>query len=286
MSKTKNKKAGKSAKDKLAAGAAKIKKAQEAEAEKKRLATPVVIPASTRPIEEIIKERVTVLPGSIGLEVSPDTPIEENLRILDWTLSMSEHVGWMVGDVLVAGETNKVYGEMYERAVTQTGKALKTLQNYKMVAKTVPPSKRIAALSFSHYKNIQGLLAEPKVIDLVEKVGKEVTSGRTKVSVSELRIKALNVAPRKRKKLKPSKPGSKRGKSKAKKELPAYKPTDEEQSHLDVAEEAIIEAAKAVKEGGVFKLVLKLDNKEKQRWLKFIEPLVTFYNQVDRVMGY
>src|SRR5262249_35971098 len=90
---------------KLAKGAAKIKKAQKEakKAEEKPAPEPVEIPESTRPLEEIVRDRVTVLPGNIGLKLADDTPIEESLRILDWTTALSDHVGFMIGDVLNFG---------------------------------------------------------------------------------------------------------------------------------------------------------------------------------------
>src|SRR5690242_20339907 len=103
-------------KAKLDAGAAKIHKAKKEAGNAKaqpnsrnskkvtRVAAspmePVVIPESTRPIQDIIRERVTVLDGHIGLKLADNTPIEESLRILDWTTSLSKHVGFMIGDVL------------------------------------------------------------------------------------------------------------------------------------------------------------------------------------------
>jgi len=283
MSKTKNKKAGKSAKDKLAEGAAKIKKAQEAEAEKERLATPVVIPASTRPIEEIIAERVKTLPGSVGLKIAEDTPIEETLRVLRWTTTLSDHVGFMIGDVINFGD--RKYGDgMFQRVMIQTGFKAQTLRQYASTANRIAPSNRVAALTFSHHREILRIGNDEKIAKVLKEVGAQAEKGLAPTS-KELAMKVSKLTPRKPKK--PAKPASgKRGKAKAKKELPAYKPTDEEQSCLDFAEEAIIEAAKAIKEGSVLKLVMKLDNKEKHRWLKFTESVVTFYNQVDRVTGY
>ena len=73
----------------------------------------IVIPESTRPIQDIIRDRVTVLPGHIGLEIADNTPIEESLLILDWTMQMSDHVGFMIGDVLNFSE--KKWGDKYTK---------------------------------------------------------------------------------------------------------------------------------------------------------------------------
>ena len=87
---------------KLGAGANEIRQAQKEMKKASKAGKPesIVIPESTRPIQDIIRDRVTVLPGHIGLEIADNTPIEESLLILDWTMQMSDHVGFMIGDVL------------------------------------------------------------------------------------------------------------------------------------------------------------------------------------------
>jgi hypothetical protein len=278
----------KSDKAKLAKGAEDIKKAEK----EKASLEPVVIPESTRPIKDISADRVTLLEGHIGLKLAEDTPIEENLRILEWTTQLSDHVGFMIGDVLNFGSTK--WGNKYKAAVNQTGLAYTTLANYASVAKAVPAGKRVAALSFSHYQIIQGLLTEPKVIDLVEKVGKEVTAG-SKITKAELRIKALKVAPRKKKTPKKVTSGKHKRKSKQP-ELPPYVPPQEQQSILDALEKdlskinakiqtTVVDLSNIGKDtkSTVLNLLCELDNKEKQRWLKLLDPIFSLYNTVDRI---
>jgi len=289
---------------KLANGAAKIHKARK-EADKAKAAKPKPAPAEkdnrklqvyepvpecTRPIEDILRDRVTILDGHIGLKLSDATTIEENLAILDWATSLSNHAGFMIGDVLLAGEKNAEYGSKYDRALHQTGRKYSTLQSYKSVAKAVPPKKRVAALSFSHYERVQGLLTEPKVMDLLEKVGKECSAGRT-ISKADLRIKALAVAPRKKKA--PKKATSGKGKKKPKPVEIPFEPNPEQQAKMDEAEEAAATLAGLLKadgellaKGGVFSLVATCDTKEKQRWLDIFYPLHMFWSNLERVTGY
>src|SRR5207245_7666187 len=131
-------------KAKLAKGAKKIRKAEK-EARKatatkpelkngkgnkaKQVAAPipvepVVIPESTKPIQDILDKRVKIFPGHTGLKLADDTPIEETLRILDWTTQMSDHVGFMIGDVINFGEAQ--WGEKYTAALNQTGRDRKS----------------------------------------------------------------------------------------------------------------------------------------------------------------
>jgi hypothetical protein len=280
-------KAGKSAKDKLAAGAAKIRQLQKSKKGKTKKAAPVplepvVIPESTRDIKDIIRDRVTVLPGSIGLELDKDTPIEETLRVLDWTTTLSDHVGFMIGDVLNFGETK--FGEKYNQAMLQTGRSKTTLKGYAEAAKRIPASQRVAALSFSHHREIIRLGDSEKIATVLKEVGAQAEKGNAPTT-KELRFKVQKLTPRKKKKAKQVTSG-KGKKGKKAKEVKPYEPTPDEQSQLDIAEEAISEANKAVKEGGVSKILFQVDNKEKHRWLKMLEPFVTFYNNLDRVTGY
>jgi len=269
---------------KLAAGANEIRDAQKEMKEGTKAAKPdaIVIPDSTRPIQDIIRDRVKVLPGHIGLEIADDTPMEESLRILDWTTQMSDHVGFMIGDVLNFGYVK--WGEKYTQALNQTGRAMSTLKNYSWVARRVAREKRMASLSFTHYKAVAGLLEETKVVDLLTKIGKEAEEGH-QTSVKELRIKAWQIAPKKIKA--PKRVTSGKGKKrKARPEPPPYEPNAEEQSKLDQVEEAIKGAAAAVRSAKLQQLVAKLDNKEKQRWLDLTQPIVSFYNSLEKVTGY
>jgi hypothetical protein len=157
QTKQKRSKSKKSDKEQIDAGAEEIRQAKkEAKAAKEKrtkkkteaaLLEPVVIPASTRPIQEILADHVTVLPGHIGLKLSDDTPIEESLRILDWTTTLSDHVGFLIGDVINYGDTK--WGEKYAAALNQTGRAYTTLVTYARTAKKIPIESREAALSFS-----------------------------------------------------------------------------------------------------------------------------------------
>lgn len=282
MAKTKKAaKGGKSDKAKLAAGAEEIRKAQK-QAKTEAPPEPVVIPESTRPIQEIINERVTVLPGHIGLKLADATPIEESLRILDWTTTLSDHVGFMIGDVLNFGSSK--WGDKYKAALNQTGRAQSTLWGYSEAARRIPAEDRVASLTFTHHREILRIGNDEKIKTVLKKVGEQADKG-VAPTIKELRIKVQKLTPRKKKA--PKKVTSGKGKKgKQKPEPPPYEPSADEQSKMDVAEAALGEANEAIKSGGVFKIVGKCDNKEKRRWLSMIEPLVTMYNNLDKITGY
>jgi len=268
--------ATKNDKAKLAKGAKEIKKA-EAQAKKEK-PQPLVIPASTRPLQEILSERVRVLDGSIGLKIAEETPLEEVLRIMDWATAMSDHIGFMVGDVINFGQAK--WGDKYAQAMEQTGRAYSTLAHYAMTARRIPAPQRQKALTFSAHREILRLGDEKKVETVLKEAGEQAEKGKA-MTTAQLREKIVKLTPRTRKVTKAGKTDKRRKKIKL---PPAYKPTDAEQERLDEAFLAIEEAAKLV--GKLYTLVAKIDNKEKQRWVKATEPIVTFYNAVDRVTSY
>src|SRR5881394_1396570 len=205
------------AKSKLAAGAAEIRKAEKEAKEK--AAEPVVIPASTRPIEDIVRERVTLLPGHIGMKLADDTPIEEALRVLDWTNTLADHVGFMIGDVLNFGEAK--WGEKYTQALAQTGRAMSTLKGYSEAARRIPFANRVASLSFTHHREILRIGDDTKIATVLKEVGKQADEGHAP-STKELRFKVQKLMPRKKKTPKGPPTSGKGKKGKAKKEAPPY----------------------------------------------------------------
>jgi hypothetical protein len=287
---------------KLADGAAKIRKAQKEKEANNRAAKPeqkngkgkkakkvtappldpVVIPESTRDIKEILAERVTVLPGSIGIKLADATPIEESLRVLDWTTTLASHVGFMVGDVLAFG--NAKWGEKYKAALNQTGRAYSTLKGYLETARRIPQANRVAALTFSHHREILRIGDEEKIATVLKEVGAQAEKTLAP-STREVREKVKKLKPKKSKKAKSIGVDTKR-KKKAKPEPPPYEPSADEQAKLDSVEDKARELADEIKTGGVFKIAAKLDNKEKLRWIAMFEPFVMFYNNLDRQTGY
>lgn len=269
----------KTAKDKaaLADGAKAIKQAEQEAAK-----VAVDIPKSTRDLQEIINDRVTIAPGNIGLKLDEATPIEESLRILDWTQALSDHVGFMIGDVLNFGNTK--WGTKYTAALNQTGRAMSTLKGYAEVARKIPIEKRVSALTFSHHREIMRLPDE-KMDGVLKEVGAQAEKGNAPTT-KEVRFKVAKLTPSRKKKSKGAASGKGKGKRKTKPEPPPYEPTADEQSKLDEAETELESAVEAVKAAKLYTIVAKLDNKEKKRWLALVEPLVVFYNAVDKVTGY
>jgi len=288
----------KSTNDQLAVGAEEIRKLQKRKTRNAQpKVEPLAIPECNKSIEDVLKDRVTMLPGSVGLKIADDTPIEENLMILDYATTLGDHVGFMIGDVINAGEA--AWGKQYDEAVIRTGRARNTLEQYASVARRIAPEDRQASLGFEHHREIlrlvgreiagklgeedSGDVPKNKVLQVLKEVGEQAKKGKGP-TVKELRIKIQKLTPRKPKA--PKKVTS--GKPKKKNDKPPpYEPSADEQARLDSVEDKAGElAVEITSEGGVFKIAAQLDNKTKHRLLKLLEPIVTFYNKIDRCTGY
>lgn len=268
------KKQSKVAKDKaLADGAAEIKKAQ---AEQKPKVEAIEIPESTRPIEDIIRERVQILPGSIGLTMDDNTPVEENVRVLDWAMALDNHVGFMIGDILNAGRVK--WGDGYKLALDKSGRSYKTLAAYAETSARIPKEKRVAALTFSHHREMLRL-TDAQRDDMLKTLEKEADKKGGYIPTKyELRDKIATMVPKKRSKRVTSGKHKKTGKRVEEK---PYDPTDAEQELLEEGEMAVDETAKLLKpDGKLCKVLVQLDNKTKQRWLSKLDNIVLFFKIV------
>ena len=65
---------------------------------------------------------------------------------------LRDATAWALGDWLRYGEAT--FGERYAQGVEATGRSEQTLMNYRSVARAVPPSRRNAALSWSHHRAV------------------------------------------------------------------------------------------------------------------------------------
>ena len=155
---------------------------------------------SKRPIQAILKDYVEILPDHIGLKIDDKIPLNESLSVLGWAMAVSDHAGFMIGDIINHGE--ETFGESkYAEAITRTGLALSTLKNYAWVARAFPQEKRLPALTFSHHQEMARLDSPDHREVVIKEVVKQVEEGE-EPTVRELRAKV--------KKLKPPKPRKKR----------------------------------------------------------------------------
>ena len=159
---------------------------------------------SKRPIQAILKDYVEILPDHIGLKIDDKIPLDESLSVLGWAMALSDHAGFMIGDIINHGE--QTFGESkYTEAIARTGRALSTLKNYAWVARTFPPEKRLPALTFSHHEEMARLGGPDHREQLIKEVIAQVEEGE-EPTVKELRAKVKKLKPLKQRKKRQPKP--------------------------------------------------------------------------------
>lgn len=122
----------------------------------------------------------------VGVEIRPDTPIEEWLRIGEVLKKANMATQWWIGDWLNFGE--RVYGETYSQALEATDYEYKTLRNFAWVAGKVEMSLRKDNLSFGHYNILASLEArdQKKWLKTIEK--DDLTIGQLRNELRKERI--------------------------------------------------------------------------------------------------
>lgn len=227
-----------SPKDKLAAGAAKIREAK-AKAKAKPAKVAIVnevfapIEKANRPLAAIMADHVTVNADNTGVTIAKGIPNGEYLAVFDFFAHQAECSGFLLGDVINAAET--VFGEKYAAALAATGRALSTLIGYATVAGRTPFAMR-SKLTFSAHRELVKVpaLEDRKTIIAeavaAEKAGKPLT-------VRELREKADKFTPRKPKAKKAAKASKPKGEQPAPHELTPF-----EQAQYD----AILDASAVI----------------------------------------
>lgn len=92
-------------------------------------------------MHEIIGNHVIVLPGHTGLKLVNDISMADALRVIDWTMTLSESVrGYMVGDAANYGYTE--WGKKYGRALCRTGRATDVVQYCASMSALIPLDQR------------------------------------------------------------------------------------------------------------------------------------------------
>jgi hypothetical protein len=104
----------------------------------------------------------------------------------------------MIGDVINFGNERYEKGK-YEQAISQTGRARRTLWNYASVAARIPPEQRQIALSFEHHREIVKLGAGAQIGEVLKEEGEKAKRGLP-ITRKELRVKIQKLTPRKVKK--------------------------------------------------------------------------------------
>lgn len=122
---------------------------------------PELIVPSERPINEITSEWISYGKGHTYLVVKEGMPIDQWTAALAGLLHMQEHMGFMIGDMIRYGEGH--YAEKFAAAIKAVNRDVKTLTNWAIVSKKVPPEHRREELTFSHHAEVSKFSDTPAV---------------------------------------------------------------------------------------------------------------------------
>lgn len=89
------------------------------------------------------------------LSLPNEMPFESWREVGSKIVVIANCSAWWIGDWLVYGE--RMYGDRYEQAITDTSLGYQTLRNYAWVARKVPASRRRDLLSFGHHAEVAAL---------------------------------------------------------------------------------------------------------------------------------
>jgi hypothetical protein len=271
-------------KERLAAGAAEIRKAEYNLLDEKPFTEKEL--KSTRDIKEVMRERVIILDAHLGLKLSPQTTPAENLQILDYVVQMGDHVQFMIGDVINDGDWR--WGKKYIDAMNRTGRSYGGLRNIASIARKIPIQCRKAELSFSAHRPLALLddlpIATDSVTVMKEVLNEAFTEAKTKgepPSEADLREKVEKLLPPKKAK-KPTSGNGKNGKPKP--AVAPYEPSEKEEAELDNFMDALEDAEAA---GRTIKAVLLKINKERKReFAKGLDWLCGLLTDIEKSTGY
>jgi hypothetical protein len=99
------------------------------------------------------------------LSLPNEMPFESWREVGSKIVLIANCSAWWIGDWLVYGE--RVYGDRYEQAITDTSLGYQTLRNYAWVARKVPASRRRDLLSFGHHAEVAALSDDEQDVWLV-----------------------------------------------------------------------------------------------------------------------
>lgn len=301
---------GPSLKDKLAAGAAVLKKAQAEAAEAKKTAKPTAKEKATSkavavvvepppkpvkvdmktPIEEILEKYVKVTHGNSAVEVGKECPDSAYVRIFDYFAALGEKVQFLLGDVINAGEN--ILGEKYAAVMAATNRPIGQLKQYAYVARNVPPALRNLhpALGYTHAAAVAKV---PQLADkesILKEAAKAATEGHP-MTVKEVAMKADKLVPKKVTGAGRKPKGTPKGAKK--KDGKGAPPPLEMSAEQSAMYDDVLEKARALEESITgpnaepFRaFIFKIKYADKKALLDCVRPVGMLWNNLEKYLGY
>lgn len=196
----------KSAKDKLAEGAKKIRELSKKDKPRVINNTPEVLPkivACKDDPREVAARRVTLTNNGHSFTLDKETTAGEALVLFDSFKAIGDNWQLRVGRLILECEKLPCFGGKFAAAMAATGRSLDSCKHYRMVALNIPPSLQL--LPYSHLRRIVPVpeLEDKKTI-IMEALKVEKETG-TLPNVKAIADEVAKIVPRKKKKTKPAK---------------------------------------------------------------------------------
>lgn len=224
----------------------------------------------TRPIQAVLKDRVTFLDDYIGLKLHEDTTLPESLQIVGYMVELGEHVQFLIGDAINFGYTK--WGDKYKHAMWQTGRANSTLRQYASVAQRIPAQRRKASLSFWHHEVIVRMSEQIAVDKLLSEAAAQAEKGEPP-SVKQLRDTVAERMPAAKAKL---------AEQKQREEAEIPKPFRTKRKHKSLQRELAQKRLDRQLMHGQMKIdkelteaIRRISLQQKEAWLGFGDKLIT-----------
>lgn len=200
--KTKDKKTLAKARAALAEGAKQIKASNGANPVKRVVDdTLPEIEECTLDVPALMKKRVRIDTVQSHLTLDDKTTPGEYVKIFDNFTDYGERFQFLIGDLILAGETLPLMGGKYTPLMLSTGRSLDSLKAYRSVALHTPPELRLLP-----YTATRETVKIPKLEDrkaIIEKCAELAKDGKMP-TVQEVRALADKLMPRKKKAKKPA----------------------------------------------------------------------------------
>lgn len=243
---------------------------------------PRVLP-SKRGIMEILADRAKLTHHNTSIEIAKDTPIDEHLSIFAYFAANVENAGFLMGDVINAGQTQ--HGAKYDAAVAQTEYSLSTLKQFAYVARNVPANLRDLhpALKFSHLAQVARIEDKTKMKEVLVNAKERIEKGDTITKKDVARI-ADRIVPKAKKA--PPKTPKKKTASSTTPEAETYTPTAAEDAQYEDFIEKADTLATVARDPLFQTLCLKLTNAKKVNLTDVLKHIVKLSNLVESKTGY
>lgn len=289
----------------LKAGADKLRKEKAAAKKKtKKGDTQIVVPPEQTPaqllgkdwhpskakMEDIVKERVRMAPGNVGVILDPETPLNEYPAILGHFQQLNSQVGFAIGDTINSAKAKYGAGcDAMLAMIGMTGKALSTLYACSRTAAAIPIERRQPELGFTVHRAVARIADPEKQLKLLTDATETVHAGKT-VTVADMKKLADKAEPPK-KSGSGRKPGAAK-KSTAKKGKDAPKPEEYTPEELAIYDDVLeklgtLDDLLGSKEGQAFlSKTCKVDNKLKRPLTARGKWITRFLTEVENKTGY